>query len=101
MPHHLEYIAPERGKLLFANAHHHEMTLLIDTSDAVRPKLAKSMGPPPPFRFGHDFARTGDGKVLPVSCAAKEAAQRRATHSSPGTMAVTLLRREASERTLR
>ncbi len=33
MPHHLEYKLPKKGQLLFANAHHHEMTLLIDTSD--------------------------------------------------------------------
>jgi hypothetical protein len=64
MPHHLEYALPAKGKLLFANAHHHEMTLLIDTSDPVHPRIAKSIGPPPPFRFGHDFARVGNGKVL-------------------------------------
>ena len=64
MPHHLEYTAPQPGKLLFANAHHHEMTLLIDTSDAVRPRLVKSMGPPAPLRYGHDFARVGNGTVL-------------------------------------
>ena len=49
---------------MFANAHHHEMTLLVDTSDPLHPRIAKSMGPPPPFRFGHDFARVGNGKVL-------------------------------------
>ena len=64
MPHHLEYVLPRKGKLLFANAHHHEMTLLIDTADALRPKLAKSMAPPPPLRFGHDFARLANGNVL-------------------------------------
>ena len=64
MPHHLEYVLPGKGKLLFANAHHHEMTILIDKSDALNLKLVKSMGPPAPFRFGHDFARVGNGKVL-------------------------------------
>jgi hypothetical protein len=64
MPHHLEYVLPEKGKLLFANAHHHEMTMLVDTSNALSPKLVKSMRPPAPLRFGHDFARVGNGKVL-------------------------------------
>jgi hypothetical protein len=64
MPHHLEYVLPPKGKFLFANAHHHETTLLVDLSDPLRPKIAKSIGPPPPLRFGHDFARLGNGKVL-------------------------------------
>lgn len=61
MPHHLEYTLPKKGQLLFANAHHHEMTLLVDTSDPLHLKLAKMMGPPAPLRFGHDFARVGKG----------------------------------------
>lgn len=64
MPHHLEYKLPKKGQLLFANAHHHETTLLVDTSDPLHLKLAKTLGPPAPFRFGHDFARVGKDKVL-------------------------------------
>jgi hypothetical protein len=64
MPHHMEYWTPAPGHLLFANAHHHESTLLIDTSEPLRPRIARRMQPPAPLRFPHDFARLPDGKVL-------------------------------------
>jgi hypothetical protein len=64
MPHHLEYWTPARSDLLFANAHHHEANLLIDTSDPLEPKIATRIQPPPPLRYPHDFARLPNGNVL-------------------------------------
>lgn len=64
MPHHMEYWTPARGDLLFANAHHHESTLLIDTSDPARPRIAKRFQPPAPLRYPHDFARLPNGNLL-------------------------------------
>lgn len=64
MPHHLEYAMPPRGELLFANAHHHESTLLVDASDPLRPTIARRLSPPAPLRFGHDFARLPNGNLL-------------------------------------
>lgn len=40
MPHHLEYWTPARGELLFANAHHHEATFLVDMLDPLKPRIA-------------------------------------------------------------
>ena len=64
MPHHMEYALPGRGELLFANAHHHEATMLLDVSDPLQPKVERSFQPPKPLRFGHDFARLPNGKML-------------------------------------
>jgi hypothetical protein len=64
MPHHLEYWMPPSGNLLFANAHHHESTLLVDTSDPLSPRIARRLQPPAPLRFPHDFARLPNGNVL-------------------------------------
>ncbi len=64
MPHHMEYWMPGRGDLLFANAHHHEATLLIDTANPLAPKIARTLRPPPPLRFGHDFVRLANGNLL-------------------------------------
>jgi len=64
MPHHLEYWTPARGNLLFANAHHHEATLLVDLSDPLKPRIARRLQPPAPLRFPHDFARLPNGNVL-------------------------------------
>lgn len=64
MPHHMEYQMPPRGRLLFANAHHAEATLLVDTSRAPEISIRRSLPPPPPFRFTHDFARLPNGNVL-------------------------------------
>lgn len=64
MPHHMEYELPPPGELLFANAHHHEATLLVDTSDPLNPVVERSLQPPQPFRFGHDFARLPNGNRL-------------------------------------
>jgi hypothetical protein len=64
MPHHMEYWTPARGSLLFANAHHHEDNLLIDTSDPLRPTIARRLRPPAQLRYPHDFARLTNGKLL-------------------------------------
>ncbi|HEU0098056.1 MAG TPA: hypothetical protein VFQ67_04700 [Allosphingosinicella sp.] len=64
MPHHMEYWMPARGSLLFANAHHHEANLLIDTSDALAPRIARRLQPPSPLRYPHDFARLANGNLL-------------------------------------
>jgi hypothetical protein len=64
MPHHLEYWTPARGSLLFANAHHHEATLLLDMSNPLEPRIERRLQPPAPLRFPHDFARLPNGNVL-------------------------------------
>lgn len=64
MPHHMEYSLPPRGELLFVNAHHHEKTLLVDFSNPRRPRVARTIDPPAPFRYPHDFYRTRTGTRL-------------------------------------
>ena len=64
MPHHMEYLTPARGSLLFANAHHHEANLLIDTTDPRSPKIARRLKAPAPLRYPHDFARLANGNLL-------------------------------------
>lgn len=64
MPHHMEYWTPARRDLLFANAHHHEANLLIDTSEPLKPKIARRLTPPAPLRYPHDFARLPNGNLL-------------------------------------
>ena len=64
MPHHMEYWTPTPGHLLFANAHHHEATLLVDASEPLKPRIARRMEPPAPLRYPHDFTRLPNGKVL-------------------------------------
>jgi hypothetical protein len=64
MPHHMEYWTPAGGDLLFANAHHHESTLLVDISNPLAPRIARRLQPPKPLRYPHDFARLSNGKVL-------------------------------------
>ena len=64
MPHHMEYELPAAGRLLFANAHHAEATMLIDVSRAPEIEIRRSLKPPAPFRFTHDYARLPNGNVL-------------------------------------
>ena len=64
MPHHMEYSLPGNGQLLFANAHHPELTMLVDVSDPPSVTVRKSIKPPAPFRFTHDYARLPNGNVL-------------------------------------
>jgi len=64
MPHHTEYQLPPPGRLLFANAHHAEATLLVDVSRAPALTITRSLAPPPPYRFTHDYARLPNGNVI-------------------------------------
>ncbi len=64
MPHHLEYVLPAKGSLLFANAHHHEKTFLLDVSNPPKLEIRRTIDPPKPLRFGHDFVRLSNGKML-------------------------------------
>jgi len=64
MPHHMEYVLPASGTLLFANAHHPEETMLVDVGDAPAIRIVKSISPPKPLRFPHDYARLPSGNVL-------------------------------------
>jgi hypothetical protein len=64
MPHHMEYERPAPGEFIFANAHHHETTLLLDVSDPRKPMIERRFRPPAPLRFGHDFARLPNGNVM-------------------------------------
>ena len=64
MPHHMEYTPPPAGEPLFMNAHHHEMSLIVDVSAIPELKIKKVLNPPPPLRFPHDYTRTPDGNRL-------------------------------------
>jgi len=64
MPHHMEYAMPPEGELLFMNAHHHELSLLVDVSDALAPRVIKTFDPPAPLRYPHDYSRTPTGTRL-------------------------------------
>ncbi len=64
MPHHMEYVAPPAGEPIFMNAHHHEMSMLVDVSDPRAPRVAKSFDPPTPLRYPHDYSRTPTGSRL-------------------------------------
>lgn len=64
MPHHMEYAMPPSGELLFMNAHHHEMSLLVDVSNPRAPRVAKTFMPPAPLRYPHDYSRTPKGTRL-------------------------------------
>lgn len=61
MPHHMEYVLPPAGELLFMNAHHHELSLLVDVGDPRAPRIVKTFAPPAPLRFPHDYTRTASG----------------------------------------
>lgn len=64
MPHHMEYALPRVGQQLFANAHHAEVTMLVDFGDAPRLRVTRSITPPAPLRFPHDYARLANGNML-------------------------------------
>lgn len=64
MPHHLEYQLPAPNQLLFANGHHHEAIFLIDFANAEHPRVVRTLTPPPPFRYPHDFVRLPNGHLL-------------------------------------
>ncbi|MDQ1468664.1 MAG: methanethiol oxidase [Bryobacterales bacterium] len=64
MPHHMEYQTPPKGELLFMNAHHPEVSLLVDVSDPRAPRVVKTFAPPAPLRYPHDYYRTPTGTRL-------------------------------------
>jgi hypothetical protein len=64
MPHHMEYAMPPAGEFLFMNAHHHEMSMLVDVSTPRALRVVKTFTPPPPLRFPHDYSRTPEGTRL-------------------------------------
>ena len=64
MPHHMEYALPPQGELLFSNAHHVEQTFLIDVSNPLALRIAKTFRPPAPLRYPHDYYRTPTGTRL-------------------------------------
>jgi hypothetical protein len=64
MPHHLEYELPPPDQLLFANGHHHESIFLIDFADAAHPRVVRTLAPPAPLRYPHDFVRLPNGHML-------------------------------------
>lgn len=64
MPHHMEYTAPPAGEPLFMNAHHHEMSMIVDISDLSALKIQKTITPPKDLRFPHDYTRTPSGTRL-------------------------------------
>jgi hypothetical protein len=64
MPHHMEYAMPPAGEFLFMNAHHHEMSMLLDVSNPRALRAVKTFAPPPPLRFPHDYSRTPDATRL-------------------------------------
>ena len=64
MPHHMEYVPPPSGEPIFINAHHHELSMLVDVSDPTNIEVKKTFGPPAPLRFPHDYTRTPSGTRL-------------------------------------
>ena len=64
MPHHMEYIAPPVGEPIFMNAHHHEISLIVDVQSPSGLVIEKSFDPPASLRFPHDYKRTPKGTRL-------------------------------------
>ena len=64
MVHHMEYTAPPKGEPIFMNAHHHELSLMVNFDDPTTPKITGTFAPPAPLRFPHDYARTPQGTRL-------------------------------------
>ena len=64
MPHHMEYVPPPKGEPVFMNAHHHELSLMVDVSDPSAIKIDKTFLPPDSLRFPHDYTRTPSGTRL-------------------------------------
>lgn len=64
MPHHMEYVTPPAGEPLFMNAHHPEISMIVDISDLSALKIQKTFSPPAGLRFPHDYERTPSGTRL-------------------------------------
>lgn len=64
MPHHMEYVAPPAGEPIFMNAHHHELSLIVDIDDPQGLVIEKTFQPPESLRYPHDYERTAQGTRL-------------------------------------
>ena len=64
MPHHTEYVAPPPGEPIFMNAHHHELSLIVDIQSPKALVLEKTFKPPASLRYPHDYKRTPEGTRL-------------------------------------
>ena len=64
MPHHTEYVAPPPGEPIFMNAHHHEVSLVVDIQSPKGLVIENSFMPPESLRYPHDYKRTPDGTRL-------------------------------------
>lgn len=84
MPHHMEYELPPAGKLLFANAHHPEETLLVDVGNPLAIEVRRRIRPPAPLRFQHDYARLPNGNVLSGFLRSESPGQNPPDKGSPG-----------------
>lgn len=84
MPHHLEYQLPPPGRLLFANSHHHEETLLLDFRNPMKIAIGARLRSPPPLRFPHDYFRLSNGNVLAGFLRSDGPSPRSGDPTSPG-----------------
>lgn len=64
MPHHTEYVAPPPGEPIFMNAHHHELSLIVDIQSPKALVIENTFEPPAALRFPHDYKRTPNGNRL-------------------------------------
>ena len=64
MPHHTEYVAPPVGEPIFMNAHHSELSLIVDTESPGALTIEKAFKPPASLRYPHDYKRTPNGTRL-------------------------------------
>ena len=64
MPHHTEYVAPPAGEPMFMNAHHHELSLIVDIDGPDSLAIENTFKPPASLRYPHDYKRTPSGTRL-------------------------------------
>ncbi len=64
MPHHMEYVAPPVGEPIFMNAHHNELSLIVDIESPGALSIDNAFNPPASLRYPHDYKRTPDGTRL-------------------------------------
>jgi hypothetical protein len=64
MPHHMEYVPPPVGEPIFMNAHHHQLSLIVDINNPQSLAIEKTFKPPEALRYPHDYERTPNGTRL-------------------------------------
>lgn len=84
MPHHMEYIAPPAGEPLFMNAHHPEVSMVVDISDLSSLKIQKTFASPAGLRYPHDHERTSSGTRLVGYLRSDGASPDKAESTTPG-----------------